>query len=236
MKPRVRIESNGTTHGGTRVLIDGNDYTNLVTAVTWHLGVGEGPATATVTFLHVDIAAEAEFTYAPEDWERLRSFAPNLVDAIENTRPVEGRAKTVPAGGPFTPVAVRLPDGTTVPYDACDLTAEQETAIGRLLAADAKLTPEQWCAHYGVEIRDPDGWRHPDAPLWTEPITLPGFQARAAGSTRTINTDGWDRIARDVAAAKDAEPYVPVKLDPAAMAKLADGDGFEDLAAKHPLG
>jgi hypothetical protein len=101
--PRVRIESNGAS-GGTRVLIDGHDFTNLITSVSWHVGVGEGPAMATVTFLHVDIAAEAEFAYTPEDWEQLRQFAPNLVEAIENTKPVEGRAKIVPRGEPFTPV------------------------------------------------------------------------------------------------------------------------------------
>lgn len=43
--------------------------------------------------------------------------------------------------------------------------------------------PDVWCVRYGIEIRDPDGWRTPDAPSWEMPITLAEFQVRAAKST-----------------------------------------------------
>lgn len=63
-------------------------------------------------------------------------------------------------------------------------------------------TPEQWCAHYDVEIQDPDGWRHVDAPRWDEPTTLADFWKRAAVSTlRNVGSDGWKRIRQDAAKA-----------------------------------
>ena len=64
-------------------------------------------------------------------------------------------------------------------------------------------TPEQWCARYGVEVHDPDGWRHADAPAWDEPITLADFYTRAQESTiRNCATVDWNRIARDARAAE----------------------------------
>jgi hypothetical protein len=59
-------------------------------------------------------------------------------------------------------------------------------------------TPEEWCRLYGVDVRDPDGWRGKDDPPWEQPITLADFYRRAVRSTvRGATSVGWKRIARD---------------------------------------
>lgn len=64
--------------------------------------------------------------------------------------------------------------------------------------APAKRTPEKWCEQYGVDIVDPDGWRHTDAPAWDEPITLADFYDRAKQCTiRNVASVDWSRIFRD---------------------------------------
>lgn len=66
-------------------------------------------------------------------------------------------------------------------------------------------TPEEWCAEYGLDIADPDGWRHPGAPAWHEPITLLEFADRYALSTvQCVNPNGNGRFDADVKAARDA--------------------------------
>lgn len=65
-----------------------------------------------------------------------------------------------------------------------------------------KRTPEEWCAQYGVDIIDPDGWRSKDAPAWDEPITLADFYDRAIRCTiRSVICVDWTRIVRDAKAA-----------------------------------
>jgi hypothetical protein len=64
-----------------------------------------------------------------------------------------------------------------------------------------KRTPEAWCAEYGVDIVDPDGWRSKDAPAWDEPITLAEFYDRAIQCTvRAVADVDWKRIYRDAQA------------------------------------
>ena len=58
-----------------------------------------------------------------------------------------------------------------------------------------KRTAEQWCEEYGVDIADPDGWRHPDAPAWDEPITLADFYQRVSQSTTRVV--GEERLSQD---------------------------------------
>jgi hypothetical protein len=71
--------------------------------------------------------------------------------------------------------------------------------------APAKRTPEQWCKQYSVDIADPDGWRHTDAPAWNEPITLADFYERARKSTvRLVGSVDWKHIARDAKPERNA--------------------------------
>jgi hypothetical protein len=57
--------------------------------------------------LRAELATTVE-TGAPapptaEEWERLRAFAPGLVDLIENAKPVVARKHVVPMGEPLRP-------------------------------------------------------------------------------------------------------------------------------------
>ncbi len=102
---RVRIES-GDSPATARVLIGGEDVSNSVLAVSWSLKAGDMP-TATVTFVGVEIAADADVAedeivgmmadrhITRKQWERLREAAPNLVAAIEAARPVVARERVV---------------------------------------------------------------------------------------------------------------------------------------------
>jgi hypothetical protein len=77
-------------------------------------------------------------------------------------------------------------------------------------AADARViwrTPETWCAIYGIDIRDPDGWRGPDAPAWEQPITLDEFRRRLASSTVTNAIAAYLIVSR--ALAKPDREYCP---------------------------
>ena len=68
-----------------------------------------------------------------------------------------------------------------------------------------RRTPEEWGVEYGIEVRDPDGWRRRDDPPWEEPITLIDYRARVGVSTvRLIRPDAWDRIIADTT--KEATP------------------------------
>ncbi len=74
-----------------------------------------------------------------------------------------------------------------------------------------KKTPDTWCDQYGLEVRDPDGWRRDHTP-WTEPITLPEFWRRYAGSTAKIPTgDDYDRAVAAVKAATREDEAAPSK-------------------------
>ena len=66
-------------------------------------------------------------------------------------------------------------------------------------------TPEDWCAVYGLEIADPDGWRTSDAPPWDQPISLPEFAERFALCTVDTVVGEHGRMRDDVRAAKAAE-------------------------------
>lgn len=73
------------------------------------------------------------------------------------------------------------------------------------LVAQPMRCPEDWCAEYGLDIRDPDGWRTKDAPPWDQPITLVEFATRYQRCTvRGVSTDVQARFDADVKAARDA--------------------------------
>ena len=66
-------------------------------------------------------------------------------------------------------------------------------------------TPEEWCACYDLDIRDPDGWRTKDAPPWDQPIGLPEFWERFNQCTvRDLHLIDYERIVADVRAAREA--------------------------------
>lgn len=72
-------------------------------------------------------------------------------------------------------------------------------------AATGLRTPEAWCAEYGLDIRDPDGWRTTDAPPWDQPIGLLEFARRYAKCTvRGVSAEVQDRFDADVRAARNA--------------------------------
>jgi hypothetical protein len=64
-------------------------------------------------------------------------------------------------------------------------------------------TPEQWCAEYGLEIHDPDGWRGSDAPPWDQPIGLAEFADRYALCTVDMVAGDRQRFDRDTRAVRD---------------------------------
>jgi len=62
-----------------------------------------------------------------------------------------------------------------------------------------RRTPEEWCEQYGLIVLDPDGWRTPGAPAWTDPIGLAEFYHRAIESTTNgAVTGGFTQIAGDL--------------------------------------
>lgn len=67
------------------------------------------------------------------------------------------------------------------------------------------LTPDQWCAKYGIRIHDPDGWRGRNGRPFTDRITLAEFQHRATRCTADQGGDGWERMAEDLRALTRAE-------------------------------
>jgi hypothetical protein len=87
--------------------------------------------------------------------------------------------------------------------EAPEYPSEGEALRGAQNGAQDLRTPQAWCDRYGLDIRDPDGWRGKDAPSWETPITLPDFWRRFGQSTVSgiTNTD-YDRIIADVRAAK----------------------------------
>lgn len=67
-------------------------------------------------------------------------------------------------------------------------------------------TPEEWCARYGLEIADPDGWRHPNAPSWDTPLGLPEFWRRFRECTvRMVDRPTYERITADLRAVDGPE-------------------------------
>jgi hypothetical protein len=58
-----------------------------------------------------------------------------------------------------------------------------------------KRTANQWCEEYEVDIVDPDGWRHADAPARDEAITLSDFYQRVCQSTARVGAQ--TRLTRD---------------------------------------
>ena len=61
-------------------------------------------------------------------------------------------------------------------------------------------TPDEWCAAYGIQIMDPDGWRGSKGRPWTDPIDVVEFQRRLWICTINSATGAWDRLADDVKA------------------------------------
>lgn len=120
-------------------------------------------------------------------------------------------------------VTIRVKSDTTTFQRTCRIIAKHMTALADELAEleDEPLiavepesaspevqTPDVWCVRYGIEIRDPDGWRTPDAPSWDTPITLAEFQRRSAMSTArpvSMQTLGeiHDQISTDLCTPKE---------------------------------
>lgn len=66
------------------------------------------------------------------------------------------------------------------------------------------LAPAEWCARYGLEVSDPDGWRRAGAD-WQEPVSLPLFWARFSASTiRVPPIEVYRRVQADVRTALEA--------------------------------
>jgi len=58
-------------------------------------------------------------------------------------------------------------------------------------------TPDEWIAHTGIRILDPDGWdRSNFAEDWAKPLTLEEFKRKAAMSTADWSKarNAWGRI------------------------------------------
>lgn len=64
--------------------------------------------------------------------------------------------------------------------------------------------PEEWCAEYGLQIADPDGWRGAAAPPWDQPIGLVEFADRFAQCTVNTAAGDHERMRADVRTAKEA--------------------------------
>jgi hypothetical protein len=100
----VRIERTRTR---CQVFVDDVDVSGHVVAVSWSMQAGKLP-TATVTFHDVEVNVEAEdvpelenvefvadLSKHHEELERLRKWAPGLVEAIESAKPVVARERVV---------------------------------------------------------------------------------------------------------------------------------------------
>lgn len=116
---------------------------------------------------------------------------------VERGEPLDSEAPTYHT--------VPHPDLSDTVMPVLDQALRMDPATGAVMSepSSPKRTPEQWCAHYGVEIHDPDGWRSDGDPAWDEPITLPDFRRRASRSTvRAVAAEGWRQVDRDAAAAE----------------------------------
>jgi hypothetical protein len=156
----------------------------------------------------------------PERWTWQPVIGTGALQLCCDGEPVPYEVYRVPVGLPSAPhdtkaesaywrsladqyFAERLGMDGTAASAAPDGAGDTQTAEQR---ADGKRTPEQWCAEYGIDIRDPDGWRGKGDPAWGEPITLPDFFRRAVRSTCwRVTTDVWNRIGRDAHRVADAE-------------------------------
>ena len=94
-------------------------------------------------------------------------------------------------------------EGRTGHAEAPEYPSEGEAPQGPENGSVDLRTPQAWCDRYGLDIRDPDGWRGKDDPSWDTPITLPDFWQRCCRSTRRgITNSDYDRIIADVRAAE----------------------------------
>lgn len=70
--------------------------------------------------------------------------------------------------------------------------ANQKLKTKKVSAKRDVRTPAQWCEFFGVEVIDPDGWRHGHQPSWDTPITRDMFKERYQMSTcRIVNANKW---------------------------------------------
>ncbi|UVG35234.1 hypothetical protein SEA_CECE_228 [Microbacterium phage Cece] len=52
--------------------------------------------------------------------------------------------------------------------------------------AEDRRTPDEWCAHYGIEVMDHDGWDRSNLDEdWAIPLTKDEFSAKIGVSTVT---------------------------------------------------
>jgi len=92
-----------------------------------------------------------------------------------------------------------------------------------------RRTPEEWCAAYGLTVLDPDGWRMPSAPAWTDPVGLAEFYHRAIESTTDgAFTGAFTRIAADLDAWAATVATLPPLPEPDYL------PGYPGKSAKRP--
>jgi len=65
-------------------------------------------------------------------------------------------------------------------------------------ASPVTKTPARWCAHYGVRIIDPDGWRGRDPRPLDQPVALAEFYRRFARCTVESGPGAEDRMRADL--------------------------------------
>lgn len=76
-----------------------------------------------------------------------------------------------------------------------------------MASPDGLNTPTEWCDYYHVEVLDPDGWRKPDSPPWTQPIGLAEFWTRVCSSTaRQLDVGAYGRIQHDLRVLAQRQP------------------------------
>lgn len=55
-------------------------------------------------------------------------------------------------------------------------------------------SPSEWGEIFGIQVLDPDGWRHDGKP-WDDPIDVAEYRRRVWPSTvRVTEPAGWDRL------------------------------------------
>lgn len=198
----VRVES-ATTVPGTRIYIDGKDVTNDVVTVNWTVDANDRrPPTATVTFIQADLSGEAELAeQAPADSTEFRALDLTVLDIKPGDKIlIRSHERIDDEDCDFIKAnVVRQFPGHEV------LILDGGLELSVLRDASPRRTPDQWCAHYGVEVLHSSDDPRRVLSRAEEPMTLPEFWWHALGSSiERANVDAWERIYRDAHASEGA--------------------------------